>query len=411
MGTLNTLKELRTATWAKGNDLLNRATAENRDLTAEESARFDALMKDVDGIDARLDDMRERTDRRNAADRAFAEIEGRSTVRWRAGDNDTQDAFRSMLLENNPRPITVRDDNPRSHYQPGVEARAVTKASPANYGATSFHSQIIESMMDGAAVMDAGATVIMTTSGETLRIPRATALSTAALVAEAATITESDPTLGAVDLGAYKYGVIVRCSREAIDDTAVDLLTYIAKETGMALGVSLGAHLMTGTGSGQPTGALTSATLGVNGPTGTATSFGSQATAGQGTDLLNSLYSAIAEPYTRSPACAFLARNATIGAIRNLKANTGELVGASWLNNPLAPFIPDSGVPAMAASAKSVVFGDWSRYFIRIVNGIRFERSDDVYFTSDQVAFRAIIRADGALIDPAALKYFQHSAT
>ncbi|MBU3864000.1 phage major capsid protein [Streptomyces sp. 4503] len=71
----------------------------------------------------------------------------------------------------------------------------------------------------------------------------------------------------------------------------------------------------------------------------------------------------------------------------------------------------DPFVPAMGAGAKSVLFGDWSHYFVRMVNGIRFERSNDYAFNSDLVTFRAILRADAALVDTTgAIKWFAHSA-
>jgi HK97 family phage major capsid protein len=47
-----------------------------------------------------------------------------------------------------------------------------------------------------------------------------------------------------------------------------------------------------------------------------------------------------------------------------------------------------------------------SRYFVRLVNGIRFERSDDFKFQNDLISFRCILRLDGALIDTAAVKTF-----
>jgi len=62
--------------------------------------------------------------------------------------------------------------------------------------------------------------------------------------------------------------------------------------------------------------------------------------------------------------------------------------------------VADPFMPAVAGSAKSVVFGDFSQYFIRMVGGVRFERSDDFAFSTDLVSFRAIIRADGNLMNP-----------
>lgn len=90
-------------------------------------------------------------------------------------------------------------------------------------------------------------------------------------------------------------------------------------------------------------------------------------------------------------------------------APAGSGAQAVMVNSPayIDPF-----TPAMAASAKSVIFGDWSRYFVRMVNGIRFERSEDFAFANDLVTFRALIRTDGVLIDnTGAIKAFAHSAT
>jgi HK97 family phage major capsid protein len=55
----------------------------------------------------------------------------------------------------------------------------------------------------------------------------------------------------------------------------------------------------------------------------------------------------------------------------------------------------------------SVLFGDFSQYFVRLVGGIRFERSDDFQFGNDLVTFRALIRGDGNLADANAIKGFQ----
>ena len=53
----------------------------------------------------------------------------------------------------------------------------------------------------------------------------------------------------------------------------------------------------------------------------------------------------------------------------------------------------------MATGAKSIAFGDFSQFFVRLVGGVRFERSDDFAFGSDLVTFRAILRGDGPLVD------------
>jgi HK97 family phage major capsid protein len=48
-----------------------------------------------------------------------------------------------------------------------------------------------------------------------------------------------------------------------------------------------------------------------------------------------------------------------------------------------------------------------SAYYVRLAGGIRFERSDEFAFNTDQVTFRAIVRGDGVLLDQTgAVKHF-----
>ena len=66
----------------------------------------------------------------------------------------------------------------------------------------------------------------------------------------------------------------------------------------------------------------------------------------------------------------------------------------------------------MAASGYSILFGNWARhYVIRDVVGVRFERSLDYAFNTDQVTFRALLRTDGERVHLNALKAYRNSAT
>ena len=60
---------------------------------------------------------------------------------------------------------------------------------------------------------------------------------------------------------------------------------------------------------------------------------------------------------------------------------------------------------------KSVVFGDFSAYYIRDVRELRVERSDDYTFNQDLVMFRALLRTDGDLVDATgAIKHYVGNA-
>jgi HK97 family phage major capsid protein len=55
--------------------------------------------------------------------------------------------------------------------------------------------------------------------------------------------------------------------------------------------------------------------------------------------------------------------------------------------------------------------GDWSRVAVRIAGGMRFERSNDFKFDSDEVVFRAVMRFDSRLVNTDAVRYFVNASS
>jgi HK97 family phage major capsid protein len=166
---------------------------------------------------------------------------------------------------------------------------------------------------------------------------------------------------------------------------------------------------MTGTGTNQPRGIVTDATLGVTGGTGVAG-------AASADNLIDLFYSVIA-PYRTSPATKWIMRDSSVATIRKLKYTTGEYVWQPALTAGAPDTImgkqvlTDPNIAATALAAKSILFGDMSQFFVRFAGGVRFERSDDYAFNTDLVTFRALLRADSALVDlTGAVKYFQGNA-
>ena len=64
----------------------------------------------------------------------------------------------------------------------------------------------------------------------------------------------------------------------------------------------------------------------------------------------------------------------------------------------------DPNVSAAGSGATVAAFGDMSAYYVRTVGGVDIARSDDVKFDYNQATFRAVLRADGDLIDANAVK-------
>ena len=417
------LLESRKSQHAEAQRIVDRAKGEKRNLTKIEDGKFEDLMDNVRSLDGTLDRLESDEASSASADASMRQIMGgRIHALGTGADRDLNDRFRNSIRTRSFEPIEIHvpSDELRSGYQPGIEQRALATSSGSGLVGTSFFNRLTRHLVESSSILAAGATVLQSESGEPLKVPKSTAYSAAAIVTEGSLIGTSDPSLGSITLGAYKYGFLVQVSYELAEDEKFDLLGFLAEQAGVAIGNAFGAHAITGTGTGQPRGILTDAVLGVTGPTGTATSFGTQTTAGQGGDLLLDLAASVAEPYARSSSAAWLMRSATLNAIRKLRDSTGRYVfstdiipGSGSAGTLLGrPVYTDPTMPAMAAGAKSVAFGDISRYWVRQVNGLRFERSNDYAFANDLVTFRCLTRLDGSMVDTSgAIKYFAHSAT
>lgn len=397
---INRLHDQRLRAWEAAKAILDVADAEGRALTADEENGYSAAIADVDAHDARLRDLADAERRARELDEAFASIPERPTAPTEAAASIT-DEIRA-LARGEVREVVV-----------SPERRDLTKATATaggNVVPTSFYDRLHEHMIEMSGMLQAGPTVLNTAAGETIEYPVTTAHSTAALTTEGNAISESDPAFAKRSLGAYKYAVLVQVSRELLDDSGVDLEGYLARQAGRAVGNALGTDLVVGNASSKPSGVLQTSTLGKTGSASVSGAFSSD-------DLVDLFYSVIA-PYRASTSCAWLLDDATIAAVRKLKASgTGEYLWQPALvaGQPDSllgkPVVSDTNVPTVALSAKSVVFGDFSAYVVRFAGGVRFERSDEFAFSSDLVTFRCVVRADGILADQTgAVKHFAGNA-
>lgn len=409
------LRDRRQNVWSQAKELADRAAEENRAFTPEEQGQWDAHNGELDALDTRIKSALDTEQRAKDADTAFAKLEGKPQERGKGQqESDAQTELRAFMRGNPgaPRYFEVRPEGPAT-----ADFRTLSKLTTGaggNLVPTSFYNRLMAHLIEVSSILQAGATVLNTSSGEAIQVPKTTAHSTATLTAEASALTASDPAFGQASLGAYKYGVLIQVSRELIDDSGVDLEGYLAMQAGRALGNALGADLITGNGTAKPTGILNNTTLGVTGPSGVSGGLGAtSATANQGGDLLFDLFYSVIAPYRASSSAGWLVKDSTMAVLRKIKDTTGNymfqpsmvagtpdtLVGKSVYTDPF--------MPTIATGAKSIVFGDLSQYFVRLAGGVRFERSDEYAFNTDLVTFRALLRGDGILVDQTgAVKHF-----
>ena len=247
------------------------------------------------------------------------------------------------------------------------------------------------------------AKVITTSSGDK-KIPVAASRGVASWVEEEGPSPESDDAFGQVSIGAYKLATMIKVSEELLNDSVFNLESYIAKEFARRIGAKEEEAFFVGDGIGKPTGifnATGGAILGVT----TASSIAITL------DELLDLFYSLKSPYRKN--AVFTMNDATIKAIRKLKDGNGQYLWQpsitagqpdTVLNRPIKT---SAYVPELAASAKTIAFGDFGYYWEADRQGRSFQRLNELYAATGQVGFKATQRVDGKLILPEAIKVLQ----
>ncbi len=411
------LRDRRMNVWNEAKGIAEMAANENRALTDEEQGRWDAQQEEMQKLDTRIRAVLDTEKRSKEADDAFDALSGKKPDQGQAqrtaGGGRMLDEVRKWARgeEGAGRHLEIRRDPQLGPINYRVLTSGAQGTNASSIVPTDFYDMLIAHLIEVSGVMQCGPTVLNTGGGETLQVPKTTAHSTAASASQAGTLPTSDPSFSMQPLSAWKYGIMLQVARELIDDTAVDLLGYLAMQAGRALGNAFGNDLVNGSGNSQPAGIITTATTGVTGAVTGVSGAPSYA------NLVDLEYSVIA-PYRQSRSCYWLAADKTIGSFRKLTDTVGRPIWepSAVLGSPDLllgkPLVADPFMPALGTSAKSVAFGDFSQYFVRLVGGVRFERSDDFAFGSDLVTFRAILRGDGTLVDrTGAIKTFVGAST
>ena len=388
--------EARAKAWEEAKALLDSAAAEKRDLSAEENQTYDRIMADLDSRSQVIETMNAQAERENRAAEAMKGFEAQ-----------VKPAVASVPEINEAELIrSLARGEIRSH---SFEKRDVTKGSTGAPVPTSFYDQVIMLARHVGPMLETS-TILNTAGGENLQIPSLSAYSTGTVSSEAALIGESDPTFNAFKtLGAYKYSFLTQISREMVEDAGVDILGFLATQTGNALGYAVNGALTTGTGTVQPTGIVTAAGSGITGGTGVSGAFTAD-------NLIDLVYSVDTAGRTL-PGTGWQMNAQSIAAVRKLKDSAGQYLFSPSLSADARdlllgyPIFENPAMAAPATSAKSVIFGHLPSYFARTVGGLRLDRSDDYAFANDLISFRATLRVDGNLIQTSHVKYFAGAAS
>jgi HK97 family phage major capsid protein len=383
--------EARQKSWHEAKELLDNAASEKRDLTAEENEKYNRISADLDARAKVIETLK-----------ADADREVRAVEAMRGMENQARPVAESVQEKNDADAIRALARGEIRSYN--FEKRDITKGSTGSPVPTSFYDQVILLARTVGPMLETS-TILNTASGENLQIPSLASYSVGTVTTEGNAIGESDPVFNSFrTLGAYKYSFLTQVSRELVEDAGIDILSFLAVQTGNALGFAINEGLTTGTGTVQPNGIVTRAGSAVTG-----TSLNPTAD-----NLIDLVYS-VDTVGRRLPGTGFQMNSASIANVRKLKDNAGQYLFTPALSADARDLLlgyPIFENPAMATAAsavKPVIFGNLPSYYVRSVGGIKLDRSDDFAFSNDLITFRATARYDGDLIQTSHVKFFKSS--
>lgn len=396
----------------------DKARTEKREMTAEERAKFDAMMADVEARGKAIQE----EERLLAIGQELAGAVGAGGLRS-AGEQETPEergkeyraAFLAWLrggMEGlTPEQRTLMQ---KSMQSLPAEARALAAGTGAAGGYTvspEFYRTLTEALKWFGGMREAGPTIVPTGSGADLPMPTDNDTANKGVIVDENTqVAEQDPTFGQKIVKAYMYSSkIVRVSFQLLQDSAFDIESYLARKLGIRIARATNEHFTVGNGTTQPEGIVTGATLGKTGATGQTTSV----TYADLVDLQHSV-----DPAYRTNG-KWMFHDSTLKALKKLLDSQDRplwLPGIAMREPDTIlgkPYVINNDMPVMAASAKSILFGDFSAYVIRDVADVMVLRLTERYAEYLQVAFLAFSRHGGALLDAGTnpVKYYQNSAT
>lgn len=392
-----------------GNDILDLAASEDRDLTPEESETLDRARADAEARAAEIKRVQDFADLGKAAD-VFRATAAPHVEAARIDRREATDAEMFRLMWKGERSYESLPTISNRRESPELTLRALQSAGGSAVE-TSFadfvtvYERTFTPMLRPDVV-----SILNRTDGSPLVLPRVTADPNhgGTLTAEAGGINELDMTVSQVTLNPYKYAITNLWSAELSQDNTIGLEDLIGRTTGRELALDIGTELTTADGSSKPNGFITAATNG-------GTASGTGATYGTyfgPTDLVNLFYGRAA-PYRQVG--SWMANGTTLAQIRNARDTAGNHIWEPSLQVGQPETVlgrPIYENPAMAngSAAKAVAFGDFSRYFVTRVVPIRVESSIHYKFSTDQIALRTIERIDGDLVDTIAIAYLVNAA-
>lgn len=297
----------------------------------------------------------------------------------------------------------------------GIELAAEQTTTTTGGGYTiprGFQAELEKALKEYGGMWEASR-IIRTRKGNTLDWPTVNDTNNKAYLLSESTsaATSAVPVVfGQQQYEAYKYtSGLIQIPTELIEDSEFDILSEIRSLLVERIWRGTNEALTKADGSSKPRGVAHAATY--------AGTTSASITADNLVDLLHSI-----DPAYRSMRSArYMFHDDVLRAIKKLSHSSSD-DRPLWLpsmrdGEPATiygkPYTINQDMDPLGDGAKWILFGDFSKYIIRVVRDMRIVRLNERYGELDQVAFVVFIRLDGDLLDAGThpIKYLRVDAT
>lgn len=393
MKTEKQIIEQRAGIYRQMQDLLNRSASENRPMTADENEQWNRMDTDFNALTLEL----EAVQRMNGLSSTMQQAD-EPVMPTPAPTNANREYF-TRLFNGQPMDLSV------------AMQRAVTSTTQNNgaYVVPEEFMRQIEVFLKAFGGMFEASYIHRSTRGGTMRWPTIDdTAATGAWQAEPRSngITPRAFSFNKVEYGAHLWSDVLALTYEFLQDEDVDFTSRVMAElVGTSFGRALNKALTDGNGTGKPTGVLDGTAGALTGKT---TNSGTAFTKAELIDLVHSVDPA----YRTGPNTAFMFNDTTLSALKKLDFGTTDTVPL-WMPSFREGepdrvlgfrYVVNQDFPSIATTNKTVAFGDWSRYVVRMVQDFSLIRLNERYADELAVGFVAYARVDGKLLNRNAIK-------
>lgn len=427
---LRELQEQRSMTVAAMRGIVDKAEVEHRDLTADETARFDTLKAEAAKVEANI--TRQAT---------LDELERRATGTPITGTGDTSfdDEVRNFSLvkaiaaasgmnvdAGREREISAELERRSGRKAQGVmvpmaalEQRVLTTALPADGAGSNLVSMdhrgdlFVDALRQRLVIRRLGARVISGLVGN-LEIPNLKGSASSGWVAENAALTASDPKFGSITMTPKHAGGIVEMSRQMLMQSSPDVETLVRADLSSVLAEAVDRVAIVGGGTNEPSGIL--ATSGI----------GSVALGDNGESLtwgaVNDLMAALEAENADEGTLAFLTNAKVRNAARKALKVTGDASAGFIWSEPamlagypaaVTNLVPSNLTKGTGTGLSALIFGNFSDLILGFWSELDLlvNPYESTAYAKGNVSVRAMMSLDLAVRHPESFAAIKDVAT